>query len=192
MNRNPNENANVNANESPNEHEHERQDRCPSHDRPKAIPVPESLERAITAETSLRARMPHVAVGLASGRGAAFVALLRATEPGALPVRTRIAFGALIPVGSAWAVFAARALTERRPLYGHDRVLAASIALAATTATTALGTAVAASRGTTTATTTTALTGTTPVVTSALLPARARGRRRRLLRLRDELRAESP
>ncbi|MFI6981094.1 hypothetical protein ACIBSV_21225 [Embleya sp. NPDC050154] len=60
------------------------------------------------------------------------------------------------------------------------------IALAATTA---LGTAVAAARGTTTATTTTALTGATPVVTSALRPARARGRR--LLRLRDELRAAS-
>ncbi|WP_235619212.1 hypothetical protein [Embleya scabrispora] len=107
-----------------------------------------------------RSRLRGLGVGPAGGCGAAFVALLRATETGALPTRTRIVIAAPIVVGPASAAFGTWALTARRPLYGHDRVVGGWIALAATTA-------VAASAG--------------PLY-------RARAHRRTLLRRRRELR----
>lgn len=152
-----------------------------------SIPVPAALRRAIEGEASLRSRIRYVAVGLAGGCGAALLALLWATEPGPLPLRTRAAFGGLITVGVAWAAFATWALAKRRPLYGYDQVLGASIAIAATAATTVFGVALTAARATTAVALGTGLAGSALVAVAVLLLVRARGRRRRLLRLRDEL-----
>ncbi|MEO3753099.1 transmembrane transport protein [Streptomyces sp. B6B3] len=158
------------------------------HDHEEPWPVPTSLERALAAEISLRSRMRHVAVGLAGGCGAVLIALLWATEPGPLPARTHAAFAGLVAVGLAWAALAAWVLTRRRPLYGHDRVLGASVAVAATAATAVGAVALAAARGTPAMTLGTALAGTALVTVAVLLLTRARARRRELVRLREALR----
>jgi hypothetical protein len=151
-------------------------------------PVPASLARTIAAETSLRSRIGHLAVGLAGGLGATLIALLWATEPDALPARTQAAFGGLIAVGLAWAAFAGWVLARRRPLYGYDQVLGAWIALTASTATGVVGVIVTAARGSAAAASAAALAGGTLVAVAVLLLVRAHRRRRGLLRRRDELR----
>ncbi|MFF5494241.1 hypothetical protein [Streptomyces aquilus] len=89
-----------------------------------------------------------------------------ATEPRALPTRTRAAFAALTAIGVAWAVFAAWVLGRRRPLFAQDRVLSARIALAATATTTLGAVALAGARGSTAALTATATPGTSPGLTT--------------------------
>ncbi|MFB8235676.1 transmembrane transport protein [Kitasatospora purpeofusca] len=153
--------------------------------------VPENLERALAAEVSLAARVRNLAVGLAGGGAAALVAVLWATEPQPLPVRTRIAFAGLIAVGLAWAAFAAWTLTRKRPLYARDRVLAGRLALAAATATAGAGTALAVIRGTPVEVLVTAVTGLALVAAAGLALRSARARQRELLCLRDALRQET-
>lgn len=155
------------------------------HNRPARRTVPERLERALAAEVSLRSRLRHLAVGLAGGCGAAVIAVLWATEPHALPTRTRAAFAALIAIGLAWAVFAAWVLSRRRPLFAQDRVLSARIALAATVITTLGAVALAAARGSTADLAATAAGGAALTATAVLVLLRARRRRRELVRLRD-------
>ncbi|MFI5534071.1 transmembrane transport protein [Kitasatospora sp. NPDC051853] len=152
--------------------------------------VPEGLERALAAEVSLRSRMRQVVTGLAGGCGAALIAVLWATEPHPLPVRTQAAFAGLIAIGLAWAVLAGWVLSRRRPLYARDQVLGARLALVAATVTGAAGTAVAAVRGTAAGALAVALAGAALAAVAGLLLARARARRRELLRLRDALREE--
>ncbi|MFJ4787723.1 transmembrane transport protein [Streptomyces sp. NPDC088794] len=149
--------------------------------------VPRELEHALSAEVSLRARMRHMAVGLAGGCGAALISVLWATEPHPLPVRTQAAFAALIGVGLVWAAFAGWVLSRRRPLYARDRVLGARLALTVTSLTCVAGTTLAAVRGTTTEALTIALTGTVLVIAAGLLLLRAHAHRRELLRLRNSL-----
>ncbi|MET9878279.1 transmembrane transport protein [Actinacidiphila glaucinigra] len=152
--------------------------------------MPAELERALAAEVSLRSRMRYVAVGLAGGCAAVLIAVLWATEPQALPVRTRAVFAGLIAVGLAWAAVAAWALAKRRPLYVQDQVVGAGLALVVSAVTGVVGTVLAAARGTTTAALTAALVGTVLTAIAGLLLARARSRRRDLLRLRDALRGD--
>jgi hypothetical protein len=153
--------------------------------------VPEELARALAAEVSLRARMRHVAVGLAGGCGASLIAVLWTTEPDPLPARTHAAFAGLIAVGLAWAAFAGWALSRRRPLFARDRVLGARLALVVTTLTSVAGVTLAAVRGTAAAALGTAGAGVVLIAAASLLLARARSRRRRLLRLRDALQRDA-
>lgn len=152
--------------------------------------VPAELERALAAEVSLRSRLRYVAVGLAGGCAALLVAVLWATEPQPLPARTQAAFAGLIAAGLGWAVFAGWVVSRRRPLYARDRVLGAGIALVASSVTGAVGTALAAARGTAAAALATALAGIALTAAAGVLLARARSRRRELLRLREVLRRD--
>ncbi|WP_406260108.1 transmembrane transport protein [Actinacidiphila glaucinigra] len=157
----------------------------PDHGVPRGMPA--ELERALAAEVSLRSRMRYVAVGLAGGCAAVLIAVLWSTEPRALPARTQAVFAGLIAVGLAWAAVAAWVLTRRRPLYAQDRVVGARLALVVSTVTGVAGTALAAARGTTTAALATAAVGTVLTSIAGWLLARARSRRRELLRLRGVL-----
>ena len=85
-------------------------------------------EQRMLRAVSLPRRIAVVLTGLGGGTAAVTIATLWATEPIALPVRTQLAFAALILVGVAWATFAVFALT-RRPLFAIDRVVAASLAV---------------------------------------------------------------
>ncbi|MFI6576336.1 transmembrane transport protein [Nocardiopsis sp. NPDC050513] len=153
--------------------------------------VPGELDRVLAAEVSLGSRMRHLAVGLAGACGAALVAVLWATEPHPLPVRTQVAFAGLVAVGLAWAVFSGWVLTRRRPLFARDRVLGARLALAVTVVTGAAGTALAAARATPTEALTVAVVGAALAVAAGAVLLRARHRRRELLRLRDALRRDT-
>ncbi|MFJ4467883.1 transmembrane transport protein [Streptomyces sp. NPDC089424] len=154
--------------------------------------VSEDLARALAAEVSLGSRMRLLALGLAGGCGAALIAVLWATEPHPLPVRTRAAFGGLIAVGLAWSAFAAWVLSRRRPLFARDRVLGARLAVGVTVVTAVAGTALAAARATPAGALTTALAGAALVALAGLVLVRARARRRALLRLRDALGRPAP
>src|SRR6266545_4082220 len=109
---------------------------------------------------SLPRRVGHLVAGLGGLATASTVGLLWATEPGELPLRTRIAFAAVIGIGMTWAGFAGWTLA-RRPLFAVDRVIAACLACGG-------------------------LGATLTVVASTML-ARARAYRRALLARRHEL-----
>lgn len=149
--------------------------------------VPTELERALAAEVSLRSRMRYVSVGLAGLCGAVLVAVLWATEPDPLPMRTQAAFGGLIAVGLAWACFATWALRRRRPLFAQDQVLGARLALVVTSVTSIVGVVLVAVRGTAAGALGAALVGVVFIAAAGLLLVRAQNRRRELLRLRDAL-----
>jgi hypothetical protein len=143
---------------------------------------PERIVRGL----SLPRRVGHLVAGLGGLATAAVVGLLWATEPGELPVRTRIAFAAVIGIGMTWAGFAGWALA-RRPLFAVDRMIAAWLAVTfsalmtlgmVTIVLTRAGTAVVLACGGVGATLT--------LVASTML-ARARTYRRALLARRHEL-----
>ncbi|MGV9268305.1 transmembrane transport protein [Kitasatospora sp. NPDC003701] len=149
--------------------------------------LPPALRRVIAAETSVRARLGQLAVGLAGLCGAGLIGVLWATEPGGLPARTGIAFAVLIAIGLSWAAFVGWVLARRRPLFAADRVVGGWIALAACTATTAAGVALAAVRGAAGAALGAGLVGGLLTAAAAALLVRARARRAALLRLREAL-----
>jgi hypothetical protein len=72
--------------------------------------------------------MGHVLAGLGGLAGALLIGMLWVTEPGELPLRTQIAFAALILTGVAWVVVATVALAHG-PLFAIDRVVAAWLAV---------------------------------------------------------------
>lgn len=144
----------------------------------------EIVERLDTS-LSRRARIRAVTALVAGLSGAAFVSLLWLTEPEPLPGRTRLAFALLLAICLAWTAYGGWLLTRKVVLFATDRVVAAWIALSASTLTTALLAVVAVGRGT----------GLWPVLAvgavflavSVLLLTRAHRERARLLRRRDEL-----
>ncbi|GAA2580682.1 hypothetical protein GCM10010435_67510 [Winogradskya consettensis] len=132
----------------------------------------------LVGTVSLRRRLAVVAVGLAGLCAAVFLGLLWATEPVALPVRTRIAFAVMVLIGLAWAGFAAWALL-RRPLFALDRVIAGWLATAFSTLTAVVAVAVTGSLAAVTV-------GVTLTGTALIILRRAYTYRRTLLhRLRD-------
>jgi hypothetical protein len=86
------------------------------------------LPRLLDAELSRPSRLGHVALLLVSMAMTVVVVSLWLTEP-ALPVRTRVAFGAMTVIGVAWMVFAGWVLTTRRVLLGRDNVVAGRLAV---------------------------------------------------------------
>jgi hypothetical protein len=106
----------------------------------------DDLITRLSGPLSLRRRLAVTTAMLGGLLGAGFVGLLWLTEP-ALPVRTQVAFGALVLVGLAWAGYGAWALRRRTPLFALDRVIAGWLALGATGLLAALAVAVGLSRG---------------------------------------------
>ena len=86
------------------------------------------LPRLLDTELSRRSRLGYVALLLVSMAMTVVVVSLWLTEP-ALPVRTRVAFGAMTVIGLAWMVFAGWVLTTRRVLLGRDSVVAGRLAV---------------------------------------------------------------
>lgn len=143
---------------------------------------PEHIVRGL----SLPRRVGHLVAGLGGLTTAAIVGLLWATEPGVLPVRTRLAFAAVIGIGLTWTGFAGWALA-RRPLFALDRVIAAWLAVTFSTLF-ALGMmTIAVSRAGTAVVLACGGVGATLTVAAGTMLARARAHRRTLLARRDEL-----
>ena len=96
--------------------------------RPQDPSSSESVRRLLNAELSSASRMGYVALGLAAAIMTAIVASLWMTEP-SLPLRTHIAFGAMVGIGLSWVGFATWVLTHRRPLLADHRVVAGRMAV---------------------------------------------------------------
>jgi hypothetical protein len=84
------------------------------------------MQRLTAAELSLPSRLVHTLLLAVSLTMVAAIGSLWATEP-SLPFRTHIAFGCIVSIALAWAMFAGWVLARRRVLLGADRVLAAKI-----------------------------------------------------------------
>jgi hypothetical protein len=148
---------------------------------------PEHIMRGL----SLPRRVGHLVAGLGGLTTAAVVGLLWATEPGVLPVRTRIAFAAVIGIGVTWAGFAGWALA-RRPLFAVDRVIGAWLAVTFSSLI-ALGmVTIALSRASTAVVLACGGVGATLIAAAGTLVARARAHRRALLTRRDDLERLAP
>ncbi|HEX8629634.1 MAG TPA: hypothetical protein VF755_15820 [Catenuloplanes sp.] len=143
---------------------------------------PEQLVR----ELSLPRRVGYVVAGLGGGAGSVIIGWLWATEPVALPVRTQVAFAAMIMVGAAWAGFATWALA-RHPLFALDRVIAAGLALLFSTVVTVGTTTIALVRGSVAGVLVGGALGLAMIVAAGVLLARARAYRRELHARRREL-----
>lgn len=88
-------------------------------------------QKRIAAELSQGSRTAMVLLLIAASLATATVTALWLTEEG-LPLRTRIAFGALTLIGLGWCAFFTWVLTRRRPLFAYHRVVAGKMAIAAT------------------------------------------------------------
>lgn len=146
----------------------------------------EEVLEVLDAELSPRDRVRYVLVLLASVTVTGLVATLWATEP-ALPLRTHVAFGGIVVLGTSWAIVTGYVSSRRRPLYATDRVLATGMATAATTAVGLIATVIAAQRAGAVASATVAVVAATSVGAAIVLHVRARARRRVLLERRREL-----
>ncbi|GGK78428.1 hypothetical protein Sme01_22900 [Sphaerisporangium melleum] len=126
------------------------------------------------------------AVALLAGvAGAVFIGSLWATEPGPLPVGTRLAFAGLAVFCLAWAGYGGWLVTRRVPLFAADQVYAGRLALVASTLTMALTVALTVQRGT--GVLAAVLLGALFVALAATLTVRAHRTRAALLRRRREL-----
>jgi hypothetical protein len=135
---------------------------------------------------SLRRSVAHLIVGFGGLTIATAIGLLWATEPGALPLRTRIAFTGLIGIGITWAGFAGWALT-RRPLFAIDRVIGAWLAVTFSALMTLSMVTVALMRASTAGVLACGGLGVTLTIVASKILARARAYRRALLARRREL-----
>lgn len=86
------------------------------------------LQRMNTQVLAPAARYGHVALLLAASGMSVLIAALLATESG-LPLRTQMAFGAMLLVGLAWVGYAVWVLRQRRPLFARHRVVAGRMAV---------------------------------------------------------------
>ena len=86
------------------------------------------VQRETSEQLSRPSRFGYSALLVASLTMAVVIGSLLATEP-ALPGRTRIAFVVMIGIGLGWSTFAAWVLSNRRVLFGRDRLVAARMAL---------------------------------------------------------------
>ncbi len=88
----------------------------------------ESIKSFLNREASWRNRRPYLFVLLAAATVTAIVLSLLVSEP-ALPLRTRAAFMAMIAIGLSWCGFALWVLTQRKPLFAVQRVVAGRLAV---------------------------------------------------------------
>lgn len=89
----------------------------------------EEMQNMVNQELSLPSRLGYTVLLLAALTVAGGTASLWLTEVG-LPARTRIAFAAIVIIGSAWVVYALWVLTRRRVLLAGHRIIAGRMAVA--------------------------------------------------------------
>ena len=87
----------------------------------------EDMQRILARELSLRARLGYMALLVVAGSVSALTAELWITEP-SLPVRTHVAFGAIVVIGISWTVYAWWVLANRRVMLANQRVIASWLA----------------------------------------------------------------
>jgi hypothetical protein len=86
------------------------------------------MQAQLARELSLPARLGHTALLVVAASVSALTASLWLTEP-VLPLRTHIAFGAIVVIGLAWTGFAWWVLANRRVMLANQRVIASWMAV---------------------------------------------------------------
>jgi hypothetical protein len=89
----------------------------------------EQIQRMLTSELSLRARVGYVTLLLASLLMAIMMGSLWLTEA-SLPLRAHIAFGLIVTIALSWVALAVRVLANRRVLFAAHRIVAAWMSVA--------------------------------------------------------------
>lgn len=87
------------------------------------IPPVATIQARLNSELALPSRIRHTALLLTALAMVTVIGALLLTEPD-LPVRTRIAFAAMLAIGVSWVVFATWVLRRRHVLYARHRVVA--------------------------------------------------------------------
>ncbi|CAN5676404.1 hypothetical protein BH23GEM11_BH23GEM11_07120 [soil metagenome] len=87
-----------------------------------------AIRAMIRRETALPSRLGHTALLVAGLLMAGVTAALLLTEVG-LPMRTRIAFAAMLVIGLSWSAFAGWVLARRRVLFAQHRVISGFMAV---------------------------------------------------------------
>ncbi|MGO4262905.1 hypothetical protein [Lysobacter sp. TAB13] len=90
-------------------------------------PLPEALRLLLEQELSPGARLAYVGLLLLALAAGITVASLWLTEP-SLPMRTQVAFAAMLVIALSWCGFAIWALLHRRVLYARHRLVSARMA----------------------------------------------------------------
>ncbi|MEM9555181.1 MAG: transmembrane transport protein [Acidobacteriota bacterium] len=88
----------------------------------------DAVRALLERQLSTRSRIAHVVALLVDVAALGVVGSLWLTEP-SLPFRTHVAFGLLVALGCAWAVYHLWVLTRRRPLDARQGLVAARLAL---------------------------------------------------------------
>ncbi len=88
----------------------------------------DEVRRRVNADLSGRARIGLTMLLLVNTAMAGVVASLWLTEPHLVP-RARLGFGIMMAIAVSWIVFALWALTKRKVLLGHHRVIAGRMAV---------------------------------------------------------------
>ncbi len=91
----------------------------------------ERARRLVADQLDPRSRVLYTLLFCVSVLFTVAIGSLLVTEHG-LPLRTRLAFLALVGIGSAWTAFAAWVLSRRRPLLARHRIVSGRLALGGT------------------------------------------------------------
>ncbi|MCC7001864.1 MAG: hypothetical protein IT357_06890 [Gemmatimonadaceae bacterium] len=92
------------------------------------MPPAAVIQARVSTALALPSRLRHTALLLVATAMAGVTGALALTEPG-LPLRTRLALGALAVGGVAWAMFAGWVLARREVLFGRHRLIAGWMAV---------------------------------------------------------------
>lgn len=152
------------------------------------MPPAAAIQTRLVTALALPSRLGHTALLLVATAMAGVTGTLTLTEPD-LPLRTKLALGALAFIGVAWAIFAGWVLTRRDVLIGRHRLIAGWMAVSfSAVLTTSCGVAAWLDRSNTMWLSATGV-GLTMLVLAAVLLRRADVDLRALLERRDALRA---
>lgn len=146
----------------------------------------QQVQLYVREEASVKRRMIYTLLLLFDAGVVLMLVALWSTEP-ALPVRTHVAFGAMLVAGLAWLGFFGWVLSRRRPLFALDMVVAGRLALTFTTLFLLGGVAIALQRSHWLGLLTVVIVGGMFVAAAAATLVRATRTRRSLLRRREEL-----
>jgi len=146
----------------------------------------QQVQLRMREETSVKRRLIYTLLLLFDAGVVVMLVALWSTEP-ALPLRTNLAFGAMLTVGLAWLGFFGWVLSRRLPLFALDMVVAGRLALTSTTLFLLGGVAIAVQRTHWLGLLTVVIVGGMFVAAAAAALVRAIRTRRSLLRRREEL-----
>jgi hypothetical protein len=145
------------------------------------------VQDMLRRELSTAKRIVYLFLLLLTVTGAGLIGSLWLTEPGPLPLRTHLAFGALVAINLAWSALFGWVVTRRKVLFAVHRVIAGWMAVVFCGIFLLLGAVIAISRGNITGLYASGLVGIVMLFIAITILKRARRRRQLLLARRNEL-----